>query len=165
MKTEISERTYAETILAVVAAASRHWHNGQLYGDQPYFEAHIEKAVANIEDTGDTVGDLDARIVTYLHDVIEDHRASVGDVRLFLYSLLPPGRAMVIVFALNRLTRRESESYDEFIERIHEGTGLSIVLAVRAKIADIKANMDAPGKPSLKARYTKALTKLTPTDQ
>jgi (p)ppGpp synthase/HD superfamily hydrolase len=70
------------------------------------------------------------RLVAVLHDVVEDSPATLDDLRA-------AGFDEAVVEAVDRLTRRETESYDEFIARIapHD-------LARRVKLADLQDNMD-----------------------
>jgi (p)ppGpp synthase/HD superfamily hydrolase len=69
-------------------------------------------------------------IVAVLHDVIEDSEITLSDLRR-------AGFAEPIVAALDCLTHRAGETYDEYIERI-----MSNPLAVRIKVADVEDNMD-----------------------
>lgn len=70
------------------------------------------------------------RIVGVLHDVVEDSRYTLDDLRSM-------GYGGEIVQAIDCLTRRENEFYDEFIER-----AASNPFARRVKLADLEDNMD-----------------------
>ncbi len=70
------------------------------------------------------------RIVALLHDVVEDSHWTLDDLRA-------EGFSEEIVAAVDGLTRREGETYDDFIAR-----GASNPLARRVKLADIEDNMD-----------------------
>jgi len=70
-----------------------------------------------------------ARIVAVLHDVLEDTACSVVDLRRAGYS-------DSVIGALDRLTRRDGEAYELYIERIAEDT-----LARQVKLADLTDNL------------------------
>ena len=65
-----------------------------------------------------------------LHDVVEDTGHTLEDLR-------QAGYPESVLAALDCLTRREGESYEEFIERIKPNP-----LARRVKVADLEDNMD-----------------------
>jgi (p)ppGpp synthase/HD superfamily hydrolase len=65
-----------------------------------------------------------------LHDVIEDSEHTLSDLR-------QAGYPEPVLAALDCLTRRETESYEEFIERIRPNP-----LARRVKLADLEDNMN-----------------------
>lgn len=73
---------------------------------------------------------MDERIVALLHDVVEDSPWTLDALRA-------EGFSEEIVAAVDGLTRREGESYDDFIKR-----GAANPLARRVKLADIEDNMD-----------------------
>jgi (p)ppGpp synthase/HD superfamily hydrolase len=70
------------------------------------------------------------RFIALLHDVIEDTDYTVDDLRQRGYS-------EEIVEAVDCLTRRNDETYEEFIQRIKPNP-----LARRVKLADLRDNMD-----------------------
>jgi (p)ppGpp synthase/HD superfamily hydrolase len=91
------------------------------------------------------------RMTAVLHDVLEDTPHTAEELRGLGY----PAR---VVDALERLSRRESESYEEFIERLAPDS-----LALRVKLADLEDNMDVrrlekvgPKEAERLARYLKA---------
>jgi hypothetical protein len=71
----------------------------------------------------------DARIVAVLHDVLEDTACSVVDLRR-------AGYPEEVIEALDRLTCRDGEAYEPYIERIVEDR-----LARQVKLADLKDNL------------------------
>lgn len=75
-------------------------------------------------------GNAEARIVALLHDVVEDSDCTLDALRA-------EGFPESVVQAVDRLTRREGETYEAFIERI-----LPDSLACRVKLADIEDNLD-----------------------
>lgn len=72
----------------------------------------------------------DAQIVAVLHDVVEDTTITLDELRAV-------GFSAQIVEALDCVTRRETESYSEFIERSQSNELARIV-----KLADLEDNMD-----------------------
>lgn len=92
------------------------------------------------------------RIAALLHDVVEDSDYTLDDLRA-------AGFGEEIVEAVDCLSRRQDESYDEFIARAAANS-----LAKRVKIKDIQDNLDLTriavlSENDLKriARYHKAL--------
>ncbi len=89
------------------------------------------------------------RVVGVLHDVIED----CGTVPSTLISIGIPEEC---VAAVEALSRREGETYADFIERIVEAGPL----AMRVKLADLEENMRPdrrhPDMEGLSKRYVKA---------
>ncbi|MBF6649046.1 GTP pyrophosphokinase [Methylobacter sp. BlB1] len=70
------------------------------------------------------------RIVAVLHDVIEDSEISLDDLKKL-------GFSTTIIEAIDCLTKRGGETYEEFISRVSLND-----LAKKIKIEDIKDNMD-----------------------
>lgn len=70
------------------------------------------------------------RIVAVLHDVIEDSEISLDDLKKLDFST-------TIIEAIDCLTKRAGETYEEFISRVSLND-----LARKIKIEDIKDNMD-----------------------
>lgn len=74
--------------------------------------------------------DEDLMIVSILHDVVEDSNVSLED-------LIDAGFSLTIVNAINCLTKRKDENYQDFIERTKSNS-----LAKQVKIVDIKDNLN-----------------------
>jgi (p)ppGpp synthase/HD superfamily hydrolase len=72
----------------------------------------------------------DEQIVALLHDVVEDSPWTFDALRA-------EGFSEEVVSAVDGLTRREGETYEDFIAR-----GVTNPLARRVKLADIEDNMD-----------------------
>lgn len=70
------------------------------------------------------------RIVAILHDVVEDTDYTFDDLREMGYS-------ETIIEALDCVTRRDDETYMEFVERAKPNP-----IARQVKLADIEDNMD-----------------------
>jgi (p)ppGpp synthase/HD superfamily hydrolase len=97
----------------------------------------------------------DERIVGVLHDVVEDSEVTLDDLRKIGFNEL-------IVQAVDSLSKRKDESYENFIERIKVNR-----LAKKVKIEDIKDNLDLTRLHSISSndldrieKYHKALTYL-----
>ena len=105
-------------------ALAAHWHRGQRYPSltgEPFI-LHPLRVMLQVDSEG-------ARIVAVLHDVLEDTACSVVDLRRAGYS-------EQVIEALDHLTRRDSEAYEPYIERIAGDT-----LARQVKLADLKDNL------------------------
>lgn len=72
------------------------------------------------------------RIVAVLHDVVEDTDMTLSCLKS------QEGFSNNVIEALDCLTRRKNETYDEFIDRIKTNK-----LATKIKIYDLEDNMDA----------------------
>lgn len=71
-----------------------------------------------------------AMIAAVLHDVVEDTDWTLARLRT-------EGFSEEVVRAVDALTRREGESYEEFVRRVGENP-----VARRVKLADLEDNMD-----------------------
>lgn len=107
-----------ETILLATEA-----HQGQVdKAGQPYILHPLRLMM--------TMPDETSQIVALLHDVVEDTPITFDDLRQRGYS-------ETIISALDCLTRREDETYQQFVERAKANP-----IARRVKLADIEDNMD-----------------------
>lgn len=116
-------------------------HAGQKYGDEPY--VHHPARVANRLDESDEIGIA----VAFLHDVVEDTRFTLDDLRR-------NGFNDEILEAVDAITRRDGEKYFDYIRRLSSNP-----IAKRVKIADLQENL-SQGDLSLSTRYYKALKML-----
>jgi len=98
-------------------------HTGQLdKGGEPYI-LHPLRVMMKLKDERQ-------RIIAVLHDVIED--TNITDI-----DLLYQGLGYDAVNVILTLSRRKSESYDEYIDRISKDE-----FAIEIKLADLEDNMD-----------------------
>lgn len=98
-------------------------HHGQKdRGGEPYI-LHPLRLMLRFENEVD-------RIVAVLHDVVEDSDLTLDDIRDIGYS-------EEIVAALDGITRRKGESYEDFVTR-----SLQNPISRRVKLADLEDNMD-----------------------
>ena len=98
-------------------------HRGQVdRAGQPYI-LHPLRVMYRLE------GEVE-QMVGVLHDVVEDSALTFEDLRRMGYS-------ETVLAALDGVTRREHETYDEFVTR-----SLAHPLSRRVKLADLADNMD-----------------------
>lgn len=137
-------------------------HQGQFRRDgKPYF-THVE-AVAIIVweewftlipcEAQDNWNDCKDHVVAaaYLHDVIEDCGVTKQD-------LINEGFSVMTAEIVDALSKKEGETYFDFIMRIHNGDspyecGAFRVGMVAVKLADLQHNMSDLKEGSLKDKY------------
>lgn len=98
---------------------------------------------------------LEEKIVAMLHDVVEDTSVTLVDLARHF--------PLIIVDAVESLTHRDGEKYEEYIERVKQNS-----LATRVKLGDLKDNMNKDRIPFPSERdvrrwekYERAYTYLT----
>lgn len=110
------------TLEDAIALAARA-HRGQVdKGGQPYI-LHVLRVMLRQEDET-------ARIVAVLHDVLEDTPVTLADLQTAGYD-------EQVCEAVDCLTRRTAEAYEDMIERVAMSP-----LARQVKLADLADNMD-----------------------
>jgi hypothetical protein len=127
--------TLEDAILLAVEA-----HRGQTEKTGTPYILHPLRVMFRLESEAD-------RIVGVLHDLIEDTRYTLQDLRSM-------GYPEPLLQALDCLTRREMETYEEFITRIRINP-----LARRVKLADLEDNMDVRRLPALTDKDAERLKK------
>ena len=92
--------------------------------------------------------------VAYLHDVVEDTKYGLNDLRNQIALNVNE------IQAIDLLTRQKDQTYFEYIAKIKDSKN---ELAIRVKLADIRdhLNLKETLKPSLEKRYRKAFKILT----
>lgn len=85
------------------------------------------------------------QIVAVLHDVVEDSAVTLADLRA-------DGYDETVLAALDCLTHRSDEPYDDYIERIRHNP-----LACRVKLADLADNMTLQRLDTITAQDTARL--------
>ena len=129
--------------VALVAHADVYDKAGKPYILHPAFVAGL---------VGDATSDSELVAAAWLHDTVEDTYVTIGALRVLGF----PERTLSIVDAV---TRKDGETYSEFIDRIVDRD------AAIVKMADILHNTSAERSgsltASLAARYEKALRVLT----
>lgn len=133
---------------AILIAAQAHLSQKDKY-DAPYILHPLRMALRFRAET--------EMIVAVLHDVVEDNPDWSFD------RLRQEGFSEEVIQAVDHLTRREDETYEEFTERAGKNP-----LARKVKLADLEDNMDLKRIKSLTekdkdrlARYHKAWVKLS----
>lgn len=117
-------------------------HAGQVrkLGDdfgKPYI-VHPERIASNFDDPY-------LVCVAWLHDVVEDTPMNFEDLKKL-------GVPAEVIMGIDGMTRREGETYLDFILRVKDNQ-----FAMPVKIADIKDNMVSLKEGSLKDKYRLAL--------
>jgi (p)ppGpp synthase/HD superfamily hydrolase len=135
-----------EDAIALAARA----HRGQRYPSpeqEPYI-FHPLRVMLSVGKPAD-------RIVAVLHDVVEDTDFELRD-------LVEAGYRPEVVAAVDSLTHRDNESYDEYIGRVATNE-----VARRVKLADLRDNLannrrlrTSPDNAERIARYERALERL-----
>lgn len=74
----------------------------------------------------------DEHVVAALHDTVED-----GGDDITILSLIKAGLTPVQATALDNITRRDGESWDNYVGRV-----VTHIISVKVKIADLEDNMD-----------------------
>ncbi len=82
------------------------------------------------------VDSVKGKMVAVLHDVVEDSSWTLAELER-------EGFPKEVLAALDCLTHREGESYEEYIDRISQNP-----LAVEVKLADLEDNMDITRLPA-----------------
>jgi len=107
-------------------------HSGQEdRGGQPYILHAMRVAAAQ--------KDRNAQIVGMLHDVVEDSDLTLGG----LGDMFPDE----IIEALDCLTKKSGEDYQEYLQRV-----ASNEIAIQVKLADLDDNMNLDRLPQITAR-------------
>lgn len=122
-------------------------HGDQKYGDKPYIH-HLEAVVGKLERYGE-----DAKIIGYLHDVVEDTRVSLEEVESMFGSFISKCVAILSDEQGKNRKERKIKTY----EKMSKVTG-NETLALVVKAADRLANMEAcieDGKTELLDMYKK----------
>ena len=89
----------------------------------------------------------EAMMVGVLHDLVEDTGYTLDDLR-------EQGYPSEVIAALRHVTKKDEESYTEFIKRIGRHP-----IARQVKVADLKDNMDMTRFESVTAKDTERLRK------
>jgi (p)ppGpp synthase/HD superfamily hydrolase len=128
-------------------------HRGQTRPDGGPYILHPLRVMLSLLD------ELD-QVAAVLHDVVEDTSITLDDLRRRGYDA-------EVIEVVDRLTRREGESYEQFIERIAPHPR-----ARRIKLADLADNMDVRRLRTFEARdcermarYHRAWRRLTAGDE
>ena len=94
-----------------------------------------------------SLNDREARIVAVLHDVVEDTAVELQDLK-------KEGFSDVVIKAVDLLTHRDNDHYDDYIAKLGRNR-----LARMVKLADLKDNMDTQRIPNLSKSDLKRLSR------
>jgi (p)ppGpp synthase/HD superfamily hydrolase len=121
--------------------------------DIPYV-LHPLSVASSLADEGES---KETVAVALLHDVIEDSLLTLEGLKA--YSIIPN----LVIDAVDAITRREGETYNEYLARVKSNP-----MATKVKLKDLKHNMNPDrlarvegGKSRLQKRYTSAYKYLT----
>jgi (p)ppGpp synthase/HD superfamily hydrolase len=123
---------------ALLIATEAHKNQQDRYG-APYLRHVMRVAERGRND--------DERIVGLLHDVVEDTDWTFDDLR-------KEGFPEYMIQALDCLTKRDGEPYDQFVERTKGSK-----LAIAVKLNDLEDNMDVRRAPRLEEKDIERLNK------
>ncbi|MBQ7691002.1 MAG: hypothetical protein IJT30_07435 [Muribaculaceae bacterium] len=127
--THYDQEQYRQLLLRAIDLSSTHHLSQRDKGGERYFGHPVR--VAERCDTDEQ------RIVALIHDLLEDTPVTARQ-------LLDDGFPTHIVEALLAVTRRQGETYEQFIDRLATNP-----IARRVKIADLLDNMDVTRLPIL----------------
>lgn len=103
-------------------------HKGQVdKNGLDYFTSHVEPVAHRVRNLG---GEEIQVAAAYLHDVVEDTNATVGDI-------VDNVRSIRVGHLVGVLTRKDRESYPNFIYRVCRQHNAIII-----KIADVMSNLE-----------------------
>lgn len=121
-------------------------HSRDMWGDNPY-ATHLALTAVKIREV--TPGVPMAEAAAWLHDVVEDHPEYASQVR----EEFPE-----VYEAVVNVSRKDDESYDEFIDRV---IGTKDRLTISLKYADMSVNLSNNPRESLRKRYEKNINRLS----
>lgn len=107
-------------------------HHDQKYRGDTYFDAHLSMVVKVLINSDPDTTDNEM-MVAWLHDIMED-------TSIDTYALQDFGFPPEVITAVDTLTRRFTEDYVGYIERIMLSDD---PIATKVKVADLKVNLSA----------------------
>lgn len=132
---------------------AREKHKGQKYGEHDYFDFHVQGVVESVRDEVTsrigvehrTIKDL--LITAYLHDVVEDTDTTIDEIKSIFGG--------EVADAVDALTHRDSESYQEYVKRAMENS-----LSGTVKFHDILFNLtQSTSEPTLTTKSSRRIKK------
>jgi (p)ppGpp synthase/HD superfamily hydrolase len=123
---------------ALEIALKAHWHQKDKAGNS--YILHPLRVMQKGKTTNE-------QIVGILHDVVEDSAITYADLEA-------AGFSTEIIAAVNALTKRPNESYEQFIQRV-----LHNPLAIKVKMNDISDNLDVTRLNQLTEKDTQRINK------
>ena len=127
------------TLQDAIELATKH-HKGQVdKGGKPYIK-HPIRVMKNL-----TLAD--EKIVAVLHDIVEDTSVTLEYLKELGYN-------SYIIHSIDCLTKRDSESNEDYIKRV-----MSDTMASRVKLSDLEDNMDTSRLKEITEKDKKRLKK------
>ncbi len=116
-------------------------HEGQLRKDGSPYTRHLELVASKVDGQ-------DAKVIAWLHDVLEDTDTTVADLQ-------SNGISQTNIEIIQMLTKKREQCFEDYIDLIGR-----FELARKVKVADIIANLsDNPSNKQV-VKFSKALIKL-----
>ncbi|TDU72812.1 hypothetical protein EI77_01277 [Prosthecobacter fusiformis] len=133
----------SESLVQLARKIATEAHAGQFRrcGIVPYI-VHPEMVAGRVGD------DLDAQVVAWLHDVIEDSSQTPQ-------SLIDAGIPAHLVETVVLMTKTQDTDYEAYLEKI-----AGSALATKVKIADMLSNLSDSPSPKQIQKYAKGLLRL-----
>jgi len=153
---------------------AKHLHDGDKYGDEPYIyhlygvaRKTLELAPFLLEHADGDYQTLltQALMVAFMHDSVEDGKITISDLRIHFGDMLSEFSSTLsidvdaVIQAISNLTRRDDETYPQYILNKICNNGCHITKLV--KIADLRFNKEhnliamRKGKKHFKHMYDK----------
>jgi len=128
---------------------SQQAHLGQTRRDGTDYIFHVINVVKRL----DVYEDDELTAIAWLHDVVEDTRVTLGELRL-------AGLTDRVINGVGTMTHRGNERYEDYIYRVKTNPD-----AVKVKLADIQDNIsDAPTERQM-IKYARAILLLLTGEQ
>lgn len=126
-----------------------------LFFAQRNADSEFFKHSAAVADKFENSEEYDLALLALLHDAIEDDLCTIEE----LNQIFTPSEELID--ALNRISRKQGETYSEYIDRVKDSRDATVV-----KLEDLRQNMlrcvkQDPPNISLLLRYVKATDTLT----
>jgi len=132
-------------------------HRAQIDKDgQPYLD-HVRRVVERTRTIAPSEIAADAVVAAILHDVVEDGKVTIDDLR-------DRGFSTEVLDAVDAVSRRPGEPYDDLIARaVADRVGRWVKLADNLDNSDESrlAQLDAPTAARLRSKYERARAPLT----
>ena len=134
-------------IVAQAERIARKAHAGQVDKQGVDYILHPERVAAAVETD-------EQKAIAWLHDVLEDTPVS------FYHLVATERMPIAVASSVWMLSRKSSEDYTEFIDRIAKKGNVN---EITVKLADLKDNLRPGGSPTLYERYKVAIALLEQT--
>lgn len=135
------------TEFEIARALAINFHNGQMYGHQPYIY-HLDAVVASV--VSSNTNEDRFLIVAILHDVLEDTDCTEGVLSFYFGSR--------ITKAVVALTKIEGEAYEDYIARVKKNP-LALIVKMHDTMCNLKESLCQQNMNRVK-KYSKQMSLL-----